>query len=56
MKNGNGFTLFLAAMMFSASGCNTGLPPQLREEANPELASQSPNIRHQVIGTFTLEA
>jgi hypothetical protein len=48
MKNGSGFTVFLAALIFSTSGCNISSPPQLREEANTEQASQSPNGRYQV--------
>jgi len=48
MKNGSGFPVLLAAMVFSASGCNTGPPSQPQEEAIPELASPSPNVRYQV--------
>ena len=48
MKNGSVSSLFLAAMIFSASGCNTGPSPQLREEATPERANESLNIRYQV--------
>lgn len=47
MKNGSGFTLLLAALIFSASGCNLGAPPQLREAASPERSSQSTPLRHQ---------
>ena len=47
MKNGSGFTLSLAALIFSASGCNLGAPPQLREAASPGLSSQSPPLRYQ---------
>lgn len=47
MKNGRGVTLFLTALIFSTSGCNTGAPPQLREQASPELSSQSPPLRYQ---------
>ena len=47
MKNGRGITLFLTALILSTGGCNTGAPPQLREQAGPGLSSQSPPLRYQ---------
>jgi hypothetical protein len=48
MKNGSGFTLFLAALALLTSGCNVAPSSQPQERASPERANASLNIRYQV--------